>query len=213
VTVMTLLVAVMLVAAGAAKLIRPIPTARALRAAGLAADEPFARAIGSAECAAGLWALISPSRSSELAVAATYVVFASFVTFLLVRRPGSESCGCAGTKDVPPSGLHLSLNVLAAGVAAGAALAPPRGIASIVGSLGWAIVPFAIGVAAAVTLIVTAVTDLPPALGSYRRPARHPIERDADRHVRADLALSAAGIGPGHPSLWPETSTEGGADG
>jgi len=31
-----------------------------------------------------------------------------------------------------------------------------------------------------------------------------PLERDPDRHVRADLALTSAGIGPGHPSLWPD---------
>ena len=206
VVVASLLVAGLLVVAGRAKLVRPGPTAQALCAAGPTRCRGVARAIGLVEIAIGLWAIVLPSRASGAALAGAYLAFAGFVAFLLVRRPEASSCGCAGAREIPPSGIHLVANLVAAGVGVAAALAPPLPIGSIVASLGWSSVPFAAGLIAAGTLAVVAITDLPGALASYHRPTRHPVERDADRHVRADAALEAAGIGPGHSSLWPGAS-------
>lgn len=204
VVVASLIVAGLLVAAGCAKLVRPDPTARALCAGGPATrSRAVARAIGFAEIAVGLWAIVLPSRASGAALAGAYLAFAGFVAFLLVRRPEASSCGCAGAREIPPSALHLVANLVAAGAGVAAALAPPLAIGSIVASLGWYSVLFAAGLIAAGVLAVVAVTDLPGALASYHRPTGHPVERDADRHVRADAALEAAGIGPGHSSLWP----------
>src|SRR2546427_415760 len=100
----------------------------------------------------------------------------------------------------------------AAGGAAGAAFALPPGLPTLAISLGLAVVPFAAGMVAAGLLVTALVTDAPAAFRSYRRPSGHAIERGPDRHVRADAALGTAGIGPGHPSLWPDT-LEGGSDG
>jgi hypothetical protein len=207
VVVASLLVAGLLVAAGCAKLVRPDPTAGALCAGGPATRcRVVARAIGFAEIAVGLWAIVLPSRASGAAVAGAYLVFAGFIAFLLVRRPGASSCGCTGAREIPPSGIHLVANIVAAGVGVAATLAPPPAIGPVGASLGWSSVPFAAGLIAAGALAVVAVTDLPRALASYHRPTGHPVERDADRHVRADAALEAAGVGPGHPSLWPGAS-------
>jgi uncharacterized membrane protein YphA (DoxX/SURF4 family) len=207
--VVNLLSAGLLVAAGGSKIARPEPTARALSAAGLPGRSPMARAVGIVEVAVGLSALTEPSVATESALAATYLVFAVFLAFLLLARPGTGSCGCAGGKDVPPSLLHVGLNVAAAGAATGAAFALPPGLGSLSVSLGWAVVPFAAGMVAAGLLVTALVTDMPAAVHSYRRPSGHAVERVPDRHARADTALVAAGIGPGHPSLWPDALADG----
>jgi hypothetical protein len=207
--VVNLLSAELLVAAGGSKIARPEPTARALHAAGLPGRNPTARAVGIVEVAVGLSALAKPTVATESALAATYLVFALFLGFLLLARPGTGSCGCAGAKDVPPSLLHLSLNVVAAGAATGAAFALPPGLGALAGSLGWAVVPFVAGMVTAGLLVTALVTDVPAAFRSYRRPSGHAIERGPDRHARADAALASAGIGAGHPSLWPDTLGDG----
>jgi methylamine utilization protein MauE len=207
--VVNLLSAGLLVAAGGSKIVRPEPTARALYAAGLRGRNLTGRAVGIVELAVGLSALTMPTVATESALAATYLAFAVFLGFLLLARPGTGSCGCAGTKDVPPSLLHVALNVVAAAAATGAAFALPPGLGALAVSLGWAAVPYAAGMVAAGLLVATVVADMPAAFRSYRRPSGHAVERGPDRHARADAALVAAGIGPGHPSLWPDALAEG----
>jgi hypothetical protein len=206
VDVVAFVAAALLVAAGIAKVVRPLPTARALYAAGLPGHAAIARGIGAIEVAAGAWFLIAPAPPSAFALAALYGAFAGFVGFLLVARPEAASCGCAGTTEVPPSWIHLVLNLIAVVAALAAAFDPPQSLAGTLGSLGAASIPFGIGLATAAVLAAVAVTDLPPALASYRRPDGHPVESDRSRHVRADAALAAVHVGPGHPSLWPGTS-------
>jgi hypothetical protein len=210
ITVAAFVAAGLLIAAGVAKVLRPLPTARAMYAAGLPGRSAVVRGIGLAEIGVGTWFLLTPSGAAGAALAIMYLAFTSFIAFLLIARPGATSCGCAGASDVPPSLIHLGLNTLAAAAAAAAALDPPAGLVKTLGALDIASVPFVLGLLTAAALCVAAVTDLPPALASYRRPPGHGVETDGSRHVRADSALAAANVGPGHPSLWPGTS---GADG
>ena len=202
-TVTAFVAAGLLVAAGVAKVVRPLSTARAMYAAGLPGHQALVRGIGLAEVGVGSWFLLAPSGPAGAALAAMYLAFAGFVGFLLLVAPGTASCGCAGASDVPPSVIHLALNTLAAAAAAAAALDPPTGLAKTLAALGVASVPFAVGLLTAGALAVAAVTDLPSAFASYRRPTGHPVETDAGRHLRADSALASADVGPGHPSLWP----------
>src|SRR5207249_9973777 len=118
-----------------------------------------------------------------------YLSFAAFVAFLLLARPGSRSCGCAGAKDTPPSVAHAIVNLAAAIVALGAAFAPPPGLVWLVASMGWTVAPLAIGLTTAAALIVVLATEVPSAFGAYRAPSRHPLEGDRARHARADSAL------------------------
>ena len=203
VTVVAFVAAGLLVAAGVTKTLRPLSTARAMYAAGLPGRTGLVRGIGIAEVGVGIWFLAAPSASAGAALAVMYLAFSGFVGFLLVARPDAASCGCAGASDVPPSLVHLALNLVAAAAASAAAFDPPAGLVRTLGALGPASVPFALGLLTAAALSVAAVTDLPPALASYRRPAAHPVETDGNRHVRADSALASAHVGPGHPSLWP----------
>jgi hypothetical protein len=193
----------LLAASGAVKLIRPAPTAGAMYAAGLPGSRVLARGIGAMELLTGIWFLAAPSLASGLTMAALYLVFAGFVTFLVTSRPQASSCGCAGAKDVPPSWIHVALNLVAAGAAFAAAVRPPAGLPRALTDLGFAAIPYAVGLVAAAGLAAVAVTDLPAALGAFHRPSGHPAEPDRDRHARADGALASAGVGPGHASLWP----------
>lgn len=203
ITVVSFVAAGLLAASGAVKLVRPLPTSRAMYAAGLPGTDRLSRAIGVAELVTGVWFLAAPSLASGLTLAAIYFAFSAFVAFLVVARPSASSCGCAGSKDVPPSWIHAALNLLAAVAAVAAALNPPAGLVATVTGLGIVGVPYLIGVLVAAALAAAAASDLPPAMTAFRRPGDHPVEPDGDRHVRADAALSSVGIGPGHDSLWP----------
>ncbi len=200
--------ALLLAAGGVVKLMRPLPTARAMYAAGLPGSSWAARGVGLVEVSVGLWFLIAPSSAAAIALGVTYLAFASFVGYLVTAHPEAASCGCAGTKEVPPSLLHAALNLTAAAAALAAVWWVPPSLGSTLTSLGISAVPFLLGLGTAATLAVVAVTDLPPAFAAYRRPSGHPVEADGDRHARADSALATAGVGPLHPSLWPGIDPE-----
>jgi hypothetical protein len=201
--VATTVAAILLAAAGVVKLIRPLPTARAMYAAGLPGSVRAARGVGLVEVFVGSWFLLVPTAGAAVALGVTYLAFAVFVGYLVAAHPEAASCGCAGTKEVPPSRLHAGLNLTAAAAAFVAAWWVPPSLVSTLTSLGLAALPFVLGLGTAAGLAIVATTDLPPAMGAYRRPSDHPVEGDGDRHARADGALASAGVGPLHPSLWP----------
>jgi uncharacterized membrane protein YphA (DoxX/SURF4 family) len=123
-------VALLLVAAGLAKLRAPEATRTALAALG--APGPFARllarSIGVVELGAGAWALAVGSRSVAVALVAIHLLFTS-VTVALLRRPGVP-CGCFGAQDAPASPAGVAANAVSAAVAALAVAWPPGGVAS-----------------------------------------------------------------------------------
>lgn len=197
------LAAGLLAAAGIVKLVLPLPTARAMYAAGLPGTARLARGVGLTEVVVGLWFLVAPSAAAAIALGTIYLAFAGFVAYLVTAHPEAASCGCAGAKDVPPSRLHAALNLLAATTSFAAVIWLPPSLGSTFAALGVASVPFVLGLATAAVLAVVATTDLPSAFAVYRRPAGHPVEADRDRHARADTALASVGVGALHPSLWP----------
>jgi hypothetical protein len=118
--------ALLLVVAGVAKALDPLSLVRALRSAGLAVRAPllsrFVRVAAVLEAVVGGVAIVSPSRTAALAVAASYAGFTLFV--LQALRTGSPlaSCGCFGKADTPPTRLHAIVTgalALAALMAAG----------------------------------------------------------------------------------------------
>lgn len=116
--------AALLALGGLFKARRPAPTARALRAAGLAPLAPAARVVGVAEVAVGVGALAVDNALLSGLVAAFYLGFAGFVALSLTREAPVEDCGCFGGGDSPPSMVHLVLDLAAAGVAAAIAIGP-----------------------------------------------------------------------------------------
>jgi hypothetical protein len=203
------LAAALLLLAGALKVVRPRATAQAILDAGLPGSGAVARGLGVAELAAASWAILAPDTGGSLALAFAYLGFAGFLAYVLRTHPDAGSCGCAGTRAVPPSALHLALDLTAVGVAiAYAAAGGPSAVAWIDG-LG-AAAPFVVaGVALAGWLAVVAVTEAPAAWDAWSPPAHvADAHRRDDHDATAEAALASAGIGPGHPSLWPGVASE-----
>jgi hypothetical protein len=138
-----------------------------------------------------------------------YFGFAGFLAYVLTTHPDTGSCGCAGAKAVPPSLLHLTLDLGAGVVGLGyAALSGPSAPAWSAG-LGAASVLVFAGLGVAGWLAAVAVTEAPVAWRAWAPPEHvHDPDRRDDHDATAEAVLASAGIGPGHPSLWPGADTE-----
>jgi hypothetical protein len=197
--------------AGTVKVARPDPAAQAMLDAGLPETPLLARVVGLVEISAGVWAWSRPASGGALALGVLYLVFAGYLGYLLVARPDAGSCGCAGPTPVPPSRLHLALDLVAAGAAFGYAAAGGPSLLAWVDGLGWAAVPLALGLVLAGWLAVVAVTEAPAAFRAWDAgPHEHGVEPHGHDHVVTDDALANVGIAAGHESLWPNTKPDDG---
>jgi hypothetical protein len=117
--------AILMLAAGGAKVIRPDPATDALGLVGLGVPQSVVRLGAGIEVLVALAALLLPGPVPSLLLGVSYLGFAGFV-LLLRRTPGAESCGCFGTSDEPPSMRHVLVNLLiAAGCIAAAVVGSP----------------------------------------------------------------------------------------
>jgi hypothetical protein len=108
----------MLGAAGAAKLVRPDDTARALRTAGLSLGRTAVRVGALGELAVAIAAVAAPGPLTGTLVALSYAAFGGFVILALRKDWPLSSCGCFGRPDTRPTAAHAVLNLAAAAVAA-----------------------------------------------------------------------------------------------
>ena len=161
--------ALLLVAAGLAKLRRPAGTAIALRRAGLPVPEWVVRAGAGAEVAAGCWAFTS-ARLAAGAVALSYLGFAGFVALALRRGSPVSSCGCFGKADSPPTVTHAALNLAAAATAGWAALHAHPGAITVLRRQPLAGIPLVLLIGAAVYLAYLVMGDLPKTLAAGGAP-------------------------------------------
>ncbi len=148
---------------GLAKVVRPIPTAGALRALRLPGPIVGVRALGAGEVALAAAAVVTGGIAAGWRlVAVAYVAFAGFV--VAARRAGTDiqSCGCFGTIDTPPSLVHVVVNLGFAGLAASAAVVG-RPLAPGACSAGQpaAGLPFLLLVGVTVYLVYLALAVLP----------------------------------------------------
>jgi hypothetical protein len=114
----------LLALAGLGKIRHPAPASRALAAAGLPDRWVAVRTLGIIEVTVGGLALAAPTAPVSLALAFTYLSFAAFLTYLIMARVPAASCGCAGSRDTPPSVLHVVLDLFAVAAAVAVALDP-----------------------------------------------------------------------------------------
>jgi len=200
------LAAALLLGSGALKLVRPRAAAQAMLDAGLLGSTAVARGLGSLELGVAAWAILAPAAGGAAALAILYLVFAAFLGYMLRTHPDAGSCGCAGAKAVPPSRLHLALDVLAAICGSGYAIAAgPAAIGWLAAFGPVGAVAVLSGLALAGWLAVVAVTGAPAAWRAWAPPTHaHDPHRSDDHDASAETALASAGIGPGHPSLWPD---------
>ena len=157
--------AVVLVIAGAAKVVRPATTAALLEMLGAflrgsVAGTHLARALGFAEITLGIAALLTNVAALCVVVGVLYVVFAIAVWRAI--SVGAESCGCFGRVDAPPTWLHVFGNLALAACSFGAVAGrSPLEVMEDQSAAGVGFVA-AVGVLAGLELVV--FTALPEAL-------------------------------------------------
>ena len=162
--------ALLLVAAGAAKLIRPSDGFAGL--VGFRVGPLTVRLLGGVEVAAGAGALWLGGPVAASAVGLLYGLFALAVVRALLA--GAESCGCFGRLDTPPSRIHVVANLALAASSFAAAGADGAAIPVIARAL---VDSPAVGAALAVEVVVLAglalvtFTALPEALAARSSPA------------------------------------------
>lgn len=118
--------AVLLVMAGAAKVVDPSRTVGALRALGWPSSEVLVRGAAAGELVLGVAALAVGGPALAMLVAASYLGFAVFVVVALGAGTPLGTCGCFGRVDTEPRATHVVVDVLlaAGAVTAGVADAP-----------------------------------------------------------------------------------------
>ena len=116
--------ALLLVIAGAFKLVDPSGSVGALRALGVVVDDTRVRVLAAAEAALGALALAVSNEVIALAVALSYAGFALVIVLALVRELPIDSCGCLGRLETPPGGRHLLVVAVALFGALGQAADP-----------------------------------------------------------------------------------------
>ncbi|HLF60275.1 MAG TPA: MauE/DoxX family redox-associated membrane protein [Acidimicrobiia bacterium] len=167
----------LLALAGIFKLLNPGPTAGALRAARLPSSFLAVRVLGFAEFGVGVAGVALGSSVAAAVGAMFYGGFAWFVGHALRNRLPISSCGCLGTSDTPPTGLHLVFN-LAATVFLLACVMFPIGPLGGMGSASWdAALPFALFVGVTVYLFYGLLAVLPQAKQPVDNAVTVPIPR------------------------------------
>jgi hypothetical protein len=141
-----------------------------LRAIGVPVGPVVVRLFGGLELALGTACLVSPGRATAVGIGLLYLFFAVFLASFLARGIEVRSCGCAGDRDVPPSWIHVGLNVAAAASALGAAATGPvfGGVARTAAGLPLAGAGFVAGVATVSWAAVLCAAYLPTVLFAYR---------------------------------------------
>jgi hypothetical protein len=122
------------------------------------------------ELGLGVVCLAAPTRAAALGLGLLYACFAGFLGSLLVRRVVVSSCGCAGERDVPPSWIHVGLNLAGAAAGLGSAATGPafQGLAGTAAGLPLSGTGFVAGVAVIAGLAALCVAHLPAVLFAYR---------------------------------------------
>jgi len=113
--------ALLLVLAGAPKVVRPGPTARAMRRLRVPATDWLVRLLGAAEAVLGVATLATGARPLVAAVAASYAAFTAIIVIALRRDGPLASCGCLGRADTPPTWAHAVVTAALAATATAAA--------------------------------------------------------------------------------------------
>jgi hypothetical protein len=116
-TVLGVVGALLLLASGIAKLVRPYPAVASMRAVGWPSSVGLVRLGGFAEIGTGLAVLAVPGWLPKALMAVAYALFAVFCVASLTKGVAS-GCGCFGSARTSVSPRHLALNVVIAAAAA-----------------------------------------------------------------------------------------------
>jgi hypothetical protein len=162
----------LLVMAGAAKTVRPDDTALALAQVlpGRLRLRTLVRIGAACEAVVGLVAFLLPRPLPAALVCASYLGFAAYVSYVRRRHGLLATCGCFGRNDTPATWLHVVINLVLAGAAAGVALRTTGAstLRSVLTTQPWAGLPLLLASAVGLWLTFQALTLL-PSLGTARR--------------------------------------------
>jgi hypothetical protein len=134
--------ALLLVVAGAPKVLDPGDTTRAIRSVGLPARDGLVRILALGEVTVGTTVVAVGGTVPAALLGTLYAGFAVFIVMAIARGGAVASCGCFGTPDTPPTYAHLVLNVGAAAVGFAAALSGPPGVLDVLPTQPAAGIPF-----------------------------------------------------------------------
>jgi hypothetical protein len=168
-----LVAAALLVVSGSAKLVRPEQAARALQQAGLPTSRTIVRVLATAEVAVGAGSLVTGGPIWASLLAAVYSGFCVFLIRLLVRGSEAGSCGCVGSRDAPPSPVHVALDAVGAASGLIAAMAGSAGVRELVQGSPLLGGPAILGLSACAYAAYACAVYLPQAWASYRPHAEH----------------------------------------
>ena len=163
----------LLAVAGLSKSVRPMDTARAVSAViplPLSAARRVVRVGAVAEVVIGGLGAIHPSPVTAALVAASYLVFASFVVVVRARGGTLATCGCFGRPDTPATRLHVVVNLVLAGSAGVvAATVPAAWLATALSAQPWHGAPLVALSALCAWLVFLALARLTELGGARRR--------------------------------------------
>jgi hypothetical protein len=164
--------ALLLCAAGLAKLRTPEPAAAMLRRAlpsaqrGLATSATI-RLAAAAEVAVACVVVVDGGRLTHALLAGCYLTFA-VVALRLALLPQRASCGCFGATDSPVGSAHVVLDVAATAIGAADALNPPGRLGGLIHS-GPTIAVVGVAQAAVLAYVGFLAMTALPALAAERR--------------------------------------------
>jgi hypothetical protein len=156
--------ALVLCAAGVAKLRSPAGAVRALMVVGLPARGGPVLTVAAAEVAIGAWSLARPSPLPAAAVAGLYAIFCVLSLVLARRR---AACGCFGDGDAPASVVQSLLSAALCLVAVTAAITGAHGVGWILGGTAGQASALIVGIAGSAYATIVAYTQLPQAWSAW----------------------------------------------
>ena len=153
--------AALLVVAGGAKLVDPLPLVRALRSVGLPAPRLAVRVVAAGEAGLGLAAIVTGTALAAAGVAVSYAAFTGFVLLALRRGGVLASCGCFGKADTPPTLLHVAVTGALALVAAAVTTSPLGGLGALLAAQPGGGLPLLVATAAVAVTAYLVLALLP----------------------------------------------------
>ena len=165
------LCAALLIISGGSKLVDPEPTRGALKATGLPSTTVAAMTLGVWEIVAGAVGLAFGGVVGGIMLATTYLGFAGFVTFALVRDLPIQSCGCFGRDDTPPTWLHVAVNMSAAAAGIWIAVAGTGDLLATLGEQPLAGIPYIGLMGIGVYALYLLLAELPQTLSLTTSPS------------------------------------------
>ena len=162
------LCAALLIISGGSKLVDPEPTRGALSATRLPATSHVAMALGVWEIIAGGTAIAFGGTLGGAALAVTYLGFAGFVTYALIRQLPIQSCGCFGRDDTPPTWVHVAVNLSAAASGIWIAIAGSGDLLTTLGDQPLVGIPYVGFVGIGVYALYLLLAELPQTLSLTR---------------------------------------------